>query len=180
VGLRADQLGVVLAADVLGGALAQWPAGWAADRNDRRAVLMWFSVGSIAACGITVAMSGMGVAAIFVAALLFGAATFPIYSISAAHAHDWAEDSQRVELSAALMFFYALGATAAPLVTAGLIAAYGPSALFAFIAVAHVGLLIFGVIRMRKRASADQRNPYVWIPRTSFQVGRIFRRSGKD
>jgi len=176
VGLSADQIGLFLAAYVLGGAAAQWPAGWAADRSDRRSVLMWFSGLSILACAITVALSGMGVAAIFVAALAFGAATFPIYSISAAHAHDWAEDDQRVELSAALMFFYAIGATAAPLVTSGLIAAHGPSALFSVIALAHVGLLVFGAIRMRRRPAAQTRNPYVWIPRTSFLVGRIFRR----
>jgi MFS family permease len=176
VGLSADQIGFFLAAFVLGGALAQWPAGWVADRNDRRWVLIWFSGASIAACGVTVAFSGLGIAAIFLAALAFGATTFPIYSISAAHAHDWARDDQRVELSAALMFFYALGAIAAPLLTSWLIAAYGPPALFIFIAAAHVGLLIFGLIRMRRRPAASTRNPYVWIPRTSFLVGRIFRR----
>ena len=74
------------------------------------------------------------------------------------------------------MFAYALGAIASPLVTSGLIALYGPSALFVFIAGAHVGLLIFGFFRMGRRPSAAQRNPYVWIPRTSFLVGRIFRR----
>ncbi|NKX43691.1 MFS transporter [Roseicyclus persicicus] len=177
VGLTADQIGLFLAAFVLGGAVAQWPAGWAADRHDRRHVLVWFSVASIAACGVTVASSGLGVVAVFLAALLFGAASFPIYSIAAAHAHDWAEDSERVELSAALMFFYAIGAIAAPLTTSWLIAAYGPPALFAFIAAAHVGLLLFGLVRMRTRPSAGTRNPYVWIPRTSFLVGRIFRRS---
>ena len=117
VGLTADQIGLFLAAYVLGGAFAQWPAGWAADRHDRRTVLMWFSVFSIAGCIVTVALSGFGVWGIFLAALIFGAATFPIYSIAAAHAHDWAEDAQRVELSAALMFAYALGAIASPLVT---------------------------------------------------------------
>jgi MFS family permease len=180
VGLSADQIGLFLAAYVLGGALAQWPAGWAADRNDRRWVLIWFSVISIVACGVTTASAGLGVVAVFLAALVFGAATFPIYSISAAHAHDWAEDDQRVELSAALMFFYALGAIGAPVITSALIAAYGPAALFVFVAVAHVGLLVFGLIRMRRRPSAEQRNPYVWIPRTSFLVGRIFRRGGKE
>jgi len=176
VGLSPDQIGLFLAAFVLGGALAQWPAGWVADRYDRRWVLIWFSAISIVTCGTTVAMAGLGATSVFAAAFLFGAATFPIYSISAAHAHDWASDEMRVELSAALMFFYALGAIAAPLVTSGLIGAFGPGALFVFIAVAHVGLLVFGLIRMTRRAPSETRNPYVWIPRTSFQVGRLFRR----
>jgi MFS family permease len=180
VGLTADQIGLFLAAFVLGGALAQWPAGWLADRFDRRTVLIWFSAASLFACGVTVGLADLGIIAVFASALAFGATSFPIYSVSAAHAHDWADDSMRVELSAALMFFYALGAIAAPLATSGLIAAYGPSALFWFIAVAHLGLVIFGLWRMRKRAPTTQRNPYVWIPRTSFLVGRIFRRGKPD
>lgn len=42
--------------------------------------------------------------AIFLAAGLFGLTTFPIYSISAAHAHDFAVPEETVELSAALLF----------------------------------------------------------------------------
>jgi MFS family permease len=180
VGLAADQIALFLAAFVLGGALAQWPAGWLADRRDRRTVLIWFSAASILACAVTVGTAEMGTSAVLSAALLFGATTFPIYSISAAHAHDWAKDDQRIELSAALMFFYALGAIVAPLVTSGLIAAYGPGALFWFIALAHAGLLIYGLVRMRRRGPAETRAPYVWVPRTSFLVGRIFRRGNRE
>ena len=176
VGLAADQIALFLAAFVLGGALAQWPAGWIADRHDRRLVLIGFSAASFLACYVTVAVSGLGAVGIYGAAFLFGATSFPIYSISAAHAHDWAGDEQRVELSAALMFFYAIGATAAPLVTSTLIAAYGPAALFYFISVSHLMLVGFGLVRMRRRAPAGTRSPYVWIPRTSFLVGRLFRR----
>ncbi|MEJ6394338.1 MFS transporter [Gymnodinialimonas sp. 2305UL16-5] len=176
VGLAANSIGLFLGAFVLGGALAQWPAGWLADRYDRRWILVWFSVASIGACAVTVAVPGLGPIGIFGAALLFGATTFPIYSVSAAHAHDWADDSQRIELSAALMFFFAAGAIVAPLTTSALISAYGPAALFGFISVAHAILIVFGLLRMRRRAPSDTRRPYVWIPRTSFQVGKLFRR----
>ena len=40
VGLRADQIALFLAAYVLGGAFAQVPIGWLADKFDRRAVLI--------------------------------------------------------------------------------------------------------------------------------------------
>ncbi|QBY02519.1 MFS transporter [Rhodophyticola sp. CCM32] len=176
VGLAASQIGYFLAAFVLGGALVQLPAGWLADRYDRRWVLIGASGAAILASGVTLVLASQGTIAIFTAALLFGGLTFPIYSISAAHAHDWADDSQRVELSAALMFFYAVGAIVAPLVSSALITAFGPPALFVFIAAGHLGLVLFGLIRMRRRASAGTRNPYIWIPRTSFQAGRIFRR----
>ena len=180
VGLAPDEIGLFLAAFVLGGALAQWPAGWLADRYPRRTVLVWLSVASVGACGVTVAVPAFGPIGIFAAAFLFGATTFPIYSVSAAHAHDWAEDAQRVELSAALMFFYATGAIAAPYATSTLITAFGPAALFYFISAAHIGLVVFSLLRMRRRAESGQRQPYVWIPRTSFQVGRLFRRPDKD
>ena len=179
VGLRPDQIAIFLSAFVLGGALAQLPVGWLADRFDRRWVLIAMSVAALPACAFTIAVSGMGTGPVMAAAFLFGLMTFPIYSISAAHAHDWAEDHERVELSAALMFFYALGAIVAPLLTSNLITLYGPGALFTFIAAAHLGLVVFGLIRMRRRKSMGPRAPYVWVPRTSFLVGRIFRKGDR-
>lgn len=179
VGLAANNIALFLAAFVLGGAAAQWPAGWVADRYDRRWILIWFSVASLLACALTIVLPTSSPLIVYGTAFLFGATSFPIYSLSAAHAHDWATDDQRVELSAALMFFFATGAIVAPLLTSYLIEAFGPSALFYFICVAHMGLVVFGLVRMSRRAPSDVRQPYVWIPRTSFQVGRIFRR-GSD
>lgn len=177
VGLTPDQLALFLAAFVLGGALSQYPAGWFADRYDRRWVLIWLSVGGIAASGVTVMLSSNGAGAIMLAAGLFGFATFPIYSVSAAHAHDFASNDERVELSAALMFLYALGAIASPYVASALIDAYGSSAMFVFVSVAHVGLIAFGLVRMRARATEDTRTPYIYAPRTSFLIGRLLGRS---
>lgn len=179
VGLAADRIALFLAAYVLGGAFAQWPVGWLADKYDRRTVLVWLSVASTIACGLTVLGAQGGVVAIFLAAGFFGATTFPIYSVSAAHAHDFAQQSERVELSAALLFLYAVGAIASPLIAAGLIAVFGPPGMFAFIALAHVGLVVFGLVRMRARPSPSERTGYVETPRTSFLIGRLLRR-GKD
>ncbi|SHI62950.1 MFS transporter [Wenxinia saemankumensis] len=173
VGLEPGQIGVLLAAWIGGGALAQLPVGWAADKIDRRWVLIWLSAFGILASAVTVAASGAGTAAILAASALFGMTTFPIYSVAASHAHDHAAEDERVELSAALMFWYAVGAIAAPWVAALLIGAYGPAALFVFISAAHVLLIAFGLARMRRRASPETRTRYVWVPRTSFTIGRL-------
>ncbi len=177
VGLSVPQIAYFLAAWVLGGALAQYPVGWLADKFDRRWVLIWLSVASMASSAATILIGASSDAVVFVNAVIFGLVTFPVYSVSAAHAHDFAEDHERIELSAALMFFYALGAIAAPLIASGLIDAYGPSALFVLIGAAHGTLVLFGLLRMRMRPTRAERTRYVWSPRTSFVIGRLLRRS---
>tara|TARA_R110002049_G_scaffold140930_7_gene302369 strand:+ start:20503 stop:21726 length:1224 start_codon:yes stop_codon:yes gene_type:complete len=177
VGLSAGQIAWFLSAFVLGGALAQYPMGWLADKYDRRWVLIWLSVAAMASCGITVMASGLGTYGIMLTAALFGATTFPIYSVAAAHAHDFASADERVELSAALMFFFAVGAIGAPYLASVLIDTYGAGALFVMIAVGHGVLVIFGLTRMRARPTKTERTAYVVAPRTSFIVGRLFGRA---
>ena len=176
VGLRADQIAYFLAAFVLGGALAQYPVGWLADKYDRRWVLIWLSIASALACGITAATSGQGTVVVMLVAGLFGFTTFPIYSVAAAHAHDFANSDTRVELSAALMFWFAVGAIASPVVSSQLLAAFGPASLFLLIAVAHILLAVVGIIRMRARPTVEEKTAYIYAPRTTFTIGRLLSR----
>lgn len=176
VGLSTDQIAVFLAAFVAGGAVAQYPAGWLADRYDRRWVLIWLSVAAILSCIATVQMTAT-TSQVISASALFGFTTFPIYSLCAAHAHDFATNEQRVELSAALMFLYAIGAIASPYVASALIESFGSAAMFYFISVAHGVLILFGVSRMRVRPTETKRTNYIYAPRTSFLVGKLFSRS---
>jgi len=177
VGLTANQIGSFLAAFVAGGAIAQYPVGWLADKYDRRWVMIWLSVAAIASSGFTVATAGQGTGIILTASFLFGLTTFPIYSVATAHAHDFATTDQRVELSAALMFFFAVGAIAAPFTTSVLIGRFGPGALFYFIAAGHVLLVVFGLRRMYVRSAPKERTRYIYAPRTTFGIGRLLGRS---
>ncbi len=177
VGLRADQIGLFLAAFVAGGALAQFPVGWLADKLDRRWVLIGLSVAAILSCAVTISANDAGAGAVLASAVLFGVTTFPIYSVSAAHAHDFAASHERVELSAALMFLFAVGAIASPVLASSLIAWIGPSALFVLIGAGHAVLVVFGITRMRIRGPASSRTPYVWVPRTTFTIGRLLKGS---
>lgn len=179
VGLSADVIALFLAAYVLGGAAAQIPAGWLADKYDRRHVLIGLSIAASLSCAVTIGIASLGTAGVFLGAAFFGAATIPIYSVSAAHAHDFASATERVELSAALMFLYATGAIASPVIASLLIAVYGAPAMFVFIALSHVALLAFGLLRMRARPSPEERTAYIYTPRTSFQIGRLLGR-GRD
>lgn len=182
VGLSAGQIAWFLGAFVIGGALAQLPVGWLADKYDRRWVLIWLSVAAILSCGVTVGASGSGVWGVMLASGLFGLTTFPIYSVAAAHAHDYASSEERVELSAALMFWFAMGAIAAPYFASVLIDGFGPAALFAMLATGHVVLIVFGLVRMGVRRGHAPRTRYVPGLRTTFVIGRLtarLRENGK-
>jgi len=176
VGLRADQIGYFLAAAILGGAIAQVPVGWLADKYDRRWVLIFLSIASLAVCGATALSNTPGLNTIFFASFMFGVATIPVFSVASAHANDFATPDYIVELSASLMFLYAVGAIASPLLASLLIENFGPGALFAMIAVAHAILAFFGLIRMLARPTSEMRTSYTYIPRTSFILGKLLGR----
>ncbi len=176
VGLEVEQIAYFLSAYVFGGALAQYPIGWFADKYDRRWVLIWLSVAAIVSSMLSTSISYNNTLGIFLIAFGFGFTTFPIYSVAAAHAHDFASLDERVELSASLLFYYAIGAIAAPLFASFLMDNFGPNAMFVLIAFAHLLLVIFGIARMRVRPTVSERTPYVYMPRTSFLIGRLLKR----
>lgn len=175
IGLTPNQIGIFLSAYVLGGAMAQLPVGWLADKFDRRSVLVGLSLGAMAATGASILLAGQGAWANYLTIAAFGFSTLPIYSVSTAHAHDFATSIERVELSAALMFLYAVGAIASPFAASLLIQGFGPSAMFLMIALAHLLLVAFSLFRMRARP-AQKRTAYTYEPRTSFLIGRLLRR----
>ncbi|MEM6588723.1 MAG: MFS transporter [Pseudomonadota bacterium] len=175
VGLAVDQIAYFLAVFILGGALSQVPVGWLADKYDRRHVMIGLSIAAIISCLVTASLQDLSATGVMLTAFFFGLTAFPIYSVAAAHANDFATPEQRVELAAALMFFFAVGAIAAPLLASNLIERFGPSAMFLMIAAAHAALIIFGFLRMLVRPTLGEKTRYVWLPRTSFTIGRLTR-----
>lgn len=180
VGLSIDQIAWFLGSFILGGAIAQYPVGWLSDKFDRRHVLIGLSVAAIISCLVIASLTNLTTNGILMTAFVFGMTSFPVYSVSTAHANDFADSSQRVELSAALMFFYAIGAIVAPFLSSTLIEAFGPPAMFHMIAVAHVFLIAMGFGRMRIRPTLKDKTRHVWMPRTSFIIGRLLRDHGSQ
>ena len=180
VGLAVEDIAYFLAAFVLGGAIGQIPAGWLADRYDRRWVLIVVSLLSVFACLGTITLGASSKESVYVAAMLFGLVTFPIFSLSAAHANDFATPEQAVEISASLMFLYGIGAIASPLGASVLMQRAGPEMLFIVIAMAHAALAVFGLIRMLTGRQASTRVPYRYLPRTSFTLARLLRRGQNE
>ena len=166
-GLKISQVALFLVFGILGGALSQVPAGWLADRYDRRYVLIGFSIFAFLSCVMISLINTNNILVFYILILLFGAATFPIFSLSAAHANDFCNDSDMAELNSSLIFTFALGAIISPFLSGGLITLLGPSSMFVLIGLSHVLLIIYGVYRMGIRPTLSEKTPYIYLPRTS-------------
>ncbi|MEM7544343.1 MAG: MFS transporter [Pseudomonadota bacterium] len=174
-GLVVQEIALFMAVGVAGGALAQWPSGWLSDKFDRRKVLIVLSTAAALVCFVISLELVSGTWwIIYASSFAFGAAAFPLYSVAVSHANDFASAEDVVELNAAMMFFYGVGAIISPLAAARLVDLFGPNSLFIYIAIAHVVLILFGLWRMTRRPISAEKTPHSYIPRTSFILGRLF------
>jgi MFS family permease len=147
-GLAAGEAATFVAVVTVGGALAQWPAGRLSDKVDRRVVLAAFLVAA-AVVGIVLAVVPASATVWLVLAFLFGMATLPTYSLSAAHAYDYAAPDTFVETAAGLLLANACGSIVGPVLAAALMQQAGPAMLFVFVAVAQGLLAAYVVYRLR-------------------------------
>jgi len=172
-GLSQKGIAAFLALAIVGGLVAQLPAGVIADRVNRRITLIGFSLLSIVACTLIMfnpVPQVAGIPFIYVGGFIFGFATLPIYSICASHASDFANAEDMLSLSASLIFFFAVGAVTAPTVAGYLVEVYGPSAMFNLILLAHVLLLVYTSWRSLSRPVVETLRPYSYMPRTTLFI----------
>jgi len=158
-----------VSAVVIGGALVQWPFGWASDRTDRRYVIILVAAGCVAAAGFLALRPPAGEAALIAGAVAFGVAAMPLFGLCIAHANDRAKPDEYLETNGGLLLMYGAGAVVGPLTATGLMTAYGPAALFLFIAGVYAVLALFGVLRTGVRRGARAADKETWspVPRTT-------------
>ena len=92
----------------------------------------------------------------------WGAAAFPLYAISVAHANDYADPSDYVMVSSGLLLMYGIGAILGPLIASAMMALTNASGLYVFTGLVHLLLVMYAMHRIFRRASAptDQHIPF--------------------
>jgi MFS family permease len=129
-----------IAANIIGGALAQYPIGVASDRIDRRYVLTFLCV---ACCGTALALSqATEQSTLLWCSAAFGAAGNSLYAVSLAKAADNSKRDEFVMLGSSALLLNALGASAGALFFGFAIRWLGNESLFIAVALAS---LLFGV-----------------------------------
>ena len=169
VGYSVTGVALFIATAVLAGAIVQWPVGGLSDRFGRRSFL---AILSLVAAG-----SGIGLAVMdesfvilaFVLIAVFGAANFPIYTLSLAHANDLVNKRRAVEVASSLLLIFSIGAVIGPMVSSFAMNALGHSALFLATAMAHLLIVAVIVVRGQIRPTIPERHreDFVLVPRTT-------------
>lgn len=182
IGLNTAEIATFMTASIIGGAVLQMPLGWASDRFSRRMILIFATLGAACAGTFITLMGGMGTSYIMAGAFLFGAFGLPLYTLSIAHANDFAKPGDFVRLSASLMLLFSLGGVAGPFVSASLLDWYGPQSFFWYTSCLHGCFVIFAFTRlMRNRVKpAGRKTAYVPVMRTSPAIFNLVPKRQRD
>ena len=139
-----------MSAAVMGGAVLQWPAGKISDHIDRRLVMIGLALISVV-IGAVILMAPHVTGLWLALGFVFGAGLLPSYAIVASHVFDFADRSEYVEISAGLLLLNGLGATVGPLLTSLSIELFGTAGMFITIGAVMLILVVFVVVRLRRR-----------------------------
>jgi len=161
-----------IAANIIGGALAQYPIGMASDRIDRRYVLAALcALSGIAAFGLMLASSQQ---ALLLGAFAFGAFANSLYAVSLAKAADNSKREEFVTIGSSVLLLNALGSASSSLVIGWAMRSMGDGALFALVGIASLVTGIFIILQPPGRTAVTIEEQGAFIPATSAMAPAAF------
>lgn len=175
-GLALEQIGIFMAATLLGGAIWQIPAGKLSDRIDRRWVILLLAAIAVAVCVSAMLFAEQSVLLTYLFMFLFGGATFPLYALCLAHANDNTALSL-MEVGSVILMVNSAGAMLGPIAIAWVMRYYS-GGLFAFSAVVLSVFCLWCLWRLTIHHTARKfYEPFSNIPKTSQTImGKLTRR----
>ncbi len=106
--------------------------------------------------------------------------TAPLYGLGAGQTNDYISPKDFVGASGALLFAWALGASAGPVAASGVMALAGPGGLFLYLVAVLAAIALFTIFRMLRRSGlpVDQQTGFVPAPQTPPGIAELDPRSG--
>ena len=165
----------------ISGAIAQFPIGKISDIYDRRKVIVFSTFGAAIFCILSIIVSRQmylpdGLATsktwFYIFFILFSFCSLPMFSLILAHTNDYISKDKFVAAGAGLQFTFGLGAMSGPFLCAIFMDLVGSNGFFIFLFIFHSIIGIFGIYRMKVRATVD--NPdsqFVAMPQTITPAG---------
>ncbi|MBL6821246.1 MAG: MFS transporter [Luminiphilus sp.] len=161
-----------IAANIIGGAVAQYPIGMASDRIDRRYVLAALCAASgLSAFGLLLAESNE---TLLFGSFAFGAFANSLYAVSLAKAADNSQREEFVTIGSSVLLLNALGSASSALLVGWAMRSMGDAALFAFIGVASLVTGVFIALQPPGRTAVTVEEQGEFIPATSAMAPAAF------
>ncbi|MCX8998991.1 MFS transporter [Rhizobiaceae bacterium BDR2-2] len=183
IGMSITGIANFMSAGIVGGVVLQYPLGLYSDRLDRRIVILLTTIGAAAASLFLAFFAGGDAWMNIVGVFLFGAFALPLYSLCSAHGNDFARDGQHALVSAGLLFYWSIGATAGPFLASVLLDLFGPRSFFIYTAVIQIAFTAYTVRRMAARPgipAGQRRRRFRALLRTSIWFNRLAAPPGED
>ncbi len=176
LGLSIGSTSSFMASVIFGGLLLQYPVGHLSDRVDRRTVLTMVTLATAVACIGIVLVSQWNLRWVYLAGGIYGGLSFTVYSLSMAHANDFASADKHVQTAGGLLTAYGMGAFLGPILAAGFMARLGPQGLFVMSALVSGFLGCFAIYRMRRRVapSKEEQARIITLPGGQFTSGQMY------
>jgi len=182
IGFTDSQIAAFMAVTMLGGLTLQWPLGWLSDYLDRRLVI----VGACLTAGVFALLIaetiGDGLPRILAFCFVYGACSFPLYSLCVAHVNDHVDLNELVAVASGLILVFGIGSILGPVVGSVVMGQIGPAGLFVFTGVVLFAAAGYGFVRIIRQAPvpASVKEIFVAVPKTTHASLRLHKHGAAD
>jgi MFS family permease len=162
-GLGNTGIATFMAVSILAAVVTQYPVGRLSDRMDRRTVIAAVCTLATIVAGSIASFGAMPRAVFLLLAALFSGFALTLYSLAVSHVNDKLEPAQMVAASSALLRLNGGAAAIGPVLAGSLIAAFGPPAYFATLALLTGTLTVYDLWRKSRRSPVPlaQKGPFI-------------------
>lgn len=176
LGFSNTEIATLLAATMAGGIVFQYPLGRLSDRLDRRHVMTVAGLIGVAIAIVALVSQSHSAPWLFATAFVLGGVIYPAYSLTVAHANDYARPEDFVKVSGGLLILYGFGTMGGPLLAAWLMETFGPSGIFAATGAAHAIFAGYAYYRTFRRTAppASERADFKTTPLARTQTPASF------
>ena len=164
MGLTTDAVAGFMGLTILGGGLMMWPVGKLSDRLERRKVLLLVCALTAVMALVAHLLMAIDTDTLLVGGFLYGAFSFSIYSLAAAHTNDKVAPEQMLEVSSSLQLLWGGGAIVGPMLTGVLMELMGAGVFLPFLILAALVPTLFAAWRMRVSDAVELEDQGDFVP----------------
>ncbi|NTJ43206.1 MFS transporter [Agrobacterium larrymoorei] len=155
-GMAPADIATFMSAGILGGLILLYPLSLFSDRSNRILVVILTMLGAVATEACIAVFAGTSQLGNLAGIVAFGAFSFPLYALSAAHGNDRAAaQADYLTLAAALLFFTSIGGTLGPLIVSSMMERYGYASFLYYMMAVHAAMGTYALFALNNRDRTD-------------------------